>query len=98
MNTSVITRGGMPTSTLITRINAKDKECFLKMCEELGVSASTALNMFVKKCIRDGSILGIELEIRDENGFTTQDVEYLLESIDQLKNGDVIEYKMDVRE
>jgi hypothetical protein len=40
----------------------------------------------------------IELEIRDENGFTTQDVKYLLESIDQLKNGDVIEYKMDVRE
>ena len=88
----------MSTSTLITRVNAKDKECFFKMCEELGVSASTALNMFVKKCIRDGSILGIELEICDENGFTTQDVKYLLESIDQLKNGDVIEYKMDVRE
>lgn len=88
----------MPTSTLSTRVNAQDKDYFLKMCEELGVSASTALNMFVKKCIRDGSILGIELEIRDENGFTTQDVEYLLESIDQLKNGDVIEYKMDVRE
>jgi DNA-damage-inducible protein J len=98
MNTSVIQGGRMSTSTLITRVNAKDKECFLKMCEELGVSASTALNMFVKKCIRDGSILGIELEIRDENGFTTQDVKYLLESIDQLKNGDVIEYKMDVRE
>ena len=64
------------------------------MCEELGVSASTALNMFVKKCIRDGSILGIELEVRDENGFTTQDVEYLLESIEQIKNGNVIEYKV----
>ena len=50
--------------------------------------------MFVKKCIREGSILGIELEVRDENGFTTQDVEYLLESIEQIKNGDVIEYKV----
>lgn len=84
----------MPTSTLITRVNAQDKDYFLKMCEKLGVSASTALNMFVKKCIRDGSILGIELEVRDENGFTTQDVEYLLESIEQIKNGDVIEYKV----
>ena len=84
----------MPTSTLITRVNAQDKVYFLKMCEELGVSASTALNMFVKKCIREGSILGIELEVRDENGFTTQDVEYLLESIEQIKNGDVIEYKV----
>ena len=84
----------MPTSTLITRVNAQDKDYFLKMCEELGVSASTALNMFVKKCIREGSILGIELEVRDENGFTTQDVEYLLESIEQIKNGDVIEYKV----
>ena len=84
----------MPKSTLITRVNAQDKDYFLKMCEELGVSASTALNMFVKKCIREGSILGIELEVRDENGFTTQDVEYLLESIEQIKNGDVIEYKV----
>ena len=84
----------MPTSTLITRVNTQDKDYFLKMCEELGVSASTALNMFVKKCIREGSILGIELEVRDENGFTTQDVEYLLESIEQIKNGDVIEYKV----
>jgi len=84
----------MPTSTLITRVNDQDKDYFLKMCEELGVSASTALNMFVKKCIRDGSILGIELEVRDENGFTTQDVEYLLESIEQIKNGNVIEYKV----
>lgn len=84
----------MPTSILITRVNAQDKDYFLKMCEELGVSASTALNMFVKKCIREGSILGIELEVRDENGFTTQDVEYLLESIEQIKNGDVIEYKV----
>lgn len=84
----------MPTSTLITRVNAQDKDYFLKMCEKLGVSASTALNMFVKKCIRDGSILGIELEVRDENGFTTQDVEYLLESIEQIKNGNVIEYKV----
>ena len=84
----------MLKSTLITRVNAQDKDYFLKMCEELGVSASTALNMFVKKCIREGSILGIELEVRDENGFTTQDVEYLLESIEQIKNGDVIEYKV----
>ncbi len=42
----------MSTSVVRVRLKSEDKNRFASMCEELGLSTSTAFNMFVKDCIK----------------------------------------------
>ncbi len=42
----------MAQSTLSIRINSEDKKGFENFCEQVGMNASVAVNMFVKTVIR----------------------------------------------
>ena len=67
------------------------------MCKDLGISTSTAINMFVRDCIKKQSILGLDCNISeevDENGFTTAYKESLDKSIEQLEQGKVVQYDL----
>lgn len=86
----------MGTSVITIRLNSDDKNTFTSMCEEFGMNTSTAINMFVKDCIRRQSILGLPCsnpEPVDENGFTQAEREYLMKSIAQLEHGQVVRYE-----
>ena len=83
----------MNTSIITARLNNNDKNTFASMCKDLGISTSTAINMFVRDCIRKQSILGLDCNISeevDENGFTKTYKESLDKSIKQLEQGKVV--------
>lgn len=44
------------TTTITTRVNSDDKALFDAFCESVGLTASSAINMFIKATIREGEI------------------------------------------
>lgn len=48
--------GGNMTTTITTRIDSDDKIKFDLFCDSVGISASAAINMFIKATIREGEI------------------------------------------
>ena len=44
------------TTTITTRIDSDDKAKFDLFCDSVGISASAAINMFIKATIREGEI------------------------------------------
>ena len=44
------------TTTITTRVNVEDKNVFDAFCESVGLTASSAINMFIKATIREGEI------------------------------------------
>ena len=83
----------MTTSVLTARLDSDDKNTFASMCKDLGISTGTAINMFVRDCIKKQSILGLDCNISeevDENGFSKAYKESLDKSIEQLDQGKVV--------
>lgn len=44
------------TSIITARVDKKDKAKFESFCNSVGITASSAINMFIKATIRDGEI------------------------------------------
>ena len=44
------------TTTITSRVNSDDKALFDSFCEAVGLTASSAINMFIKATIREGEI------------------------------------------
>lgn len=44
------------TTTITTRVNKEDKEKFDAFCDSVGLTASSAINMFIKATLREGEI------------------------------------------
>ena len=85
----------MTTSIITARLDSNDKNTFASMCKDLGISTSTAINMFVRDCIRKQSILGLDCDISedvDENGFTKEERAFIDRSLAQLDQGKVVKY------
>lgn len=83
----------MNKSIITARLDSNDKNTFASMCKDLGISTSTAINMFVRDCIRKQSILGLDCNISeevDENGFSKAYKESLDKSIEQLEQGKAV--------
>ena len=56
------------TTTLSFRINEDVKKQFEKTCEAMGLSASDALNIFVKKVISEQAIpFDVKAKIKQDN-------------------------------
>ena len=85
----------MNTTIITARLDGNDKNTFASMCKDLGISTGTAINMFVRDCIKKQSILGLDCNISeevDENGFSKSYKESLDKSIEQLEQGKVVKY------
>ena len=75
----------MALSTLTSRIDENDKEMFLAFCDSAGLSASAAINMFVKTVNREHRI---PFEIRvDDPFYSASNQRHLLKSVQELKAG-----------
>lgn len=61
-------------STINLRIDDNDKKEFALLCESLGLSVSTALNMFIKQSVREQS-LALYLSLEIPNSVTVKAME-----------------------
>ena len=62
------------------------RDQFGQVCDELGISMSTALTAFVKQTVRQQRV---SFSLVDENGFTPQDASELKRRLTELQAGAV---------
>lgn len=77
----------MAQATVSARIDSKDKESFDKFCNNVGLSASAAINMFIKNVINEHRF---PFEIREpvpHHNASASDIEALKKGIEQLNAG-----------
>lgn len=75
----------MALSTLTARVDENDKAAFDDFCSSVGLTASAAINMYVKAVVRERKI---PFEIKQDDPFyTTANQEHLRQSLKQLKEG-----------
>lgn len=84
----------MAQATVSARIDSKDKEKFDKFCNNVGLSASAAINMFIKNVINEHRI---PFEIREpvaHYNANANDMEALKKGIEQLNAGKGVEHEL----
>lgn len=75
----------MAQATVSTRIDAKDKERFDKFCDNVGLSTSAALYLFIKNVINEHKI---PFEIREpQAAYNANDIANLEKGIAELNAG-----------
>ena len=76
------------TQTLINfRIDEKTKKQLEEICNELGITMSTAFNIFAKKVIREKRI---PFDVSIDPFYSESNIKAIKESIKQLQKGEVI--------
>ena len=81
----------MAQSTLSIRINSEDKKGFENFCEQVGMNASVAVNMFVKTVIREQRL---PFEVKADTFHSAANMERLEKSVKQLKAGKGKEHEL----
>lgn len=84
----------MAQATVSARIDSKDKERFDKFCNNVGLSASAAIYMFIKNVINEHRI---PFEIREPTArynAKANDIEALKKGIEQLNAGKGVEHEL----
>ena len=75
----------MALTTLTSRVEEQDKAAFDDFCSSVGLTASAAINMYVKVVVRDRKI---PFEINQEDPFySATNQAHLMKAIQQLKEG-----------
>ena len=80
------------TATITTRVNSDDKALFDAFCASVGLTASSAINMFIKATIREGEI---PFKIKADPFYSEANQALLRKSIKQLEETGWLRYKMD---
>ena len=75
----------MALSTLTSRVDENDKEKFISFCDSAGLTASAAINMFVKAVNREHRI-PFEIKV-DDPFYSASNQQHLLKSVQELKAG-----------
>ena len=77
----------MAQTNMTIRLNDVDKSQFYSICERIGLSASTAINVFIKAVIKEERI-PFELSAKSENDFYNKaNIQHLEEQVKLYKNG-----------
>ena len=78
----------MAQATISARVDSKDKERFDKFCENVGISTSAAIYMFVKNVINEHKI---PFEIREpQAAYNAKNMAFLKESAEELNSGKIV--------
>lgn len=81
----------MTQTILSVRLNSRDKKGFESFCEQVGMNASVAINMFVKTVLREQRL---PFEIKTDPFYSETNMERLEKSIRQLETGKGIEHEL----
>ena len=76
----------MGQSTISARIDSKDKSDFDKFCNNVGLSASTAINLFVKAVLRENRI-PFDIVQSPDPFYSDSNQSYVLKSVQELREG-----------
>ncbi len=76
----------MAQSTLTARIDSNDKARFDAFCSNVGMSSSTAINMFVKAVLRENRI-PFEIAQPIDPFFCKSNMAYVKKSVKELREG-----------
>ncbi len=76
----------MAQSTLTARIDSNDKAKFDAFCSNVGMSSSTAINMFVKAVLRENRI-PFEIAQPIDPFFSESNMAYVKKSVKELREG-----------
>lgn len=76
----------MAQSTISARIDSKDKTDFDSFCNNVGLSASTAINLFIKAVLRENRI-PFDIAASPDPFYSEANQSYILKSVQELKNG-----------
>lgn len=74
----------MAQTTLNIRVNSDDKREFEQFCNETGLNVSVAVNMFMKKVIKEQKI---PFEISADPFYSKENMARLQKSIDDVRSG-----------
>ena len=84
----------MALVTLTSRVEEADKASFEDFCSAVGMTASTAVNMYVKVVVRDRKL---PFEISQENSdpfYSEINQSHLMKAIQQLKEGKEVAHEL----
>lgn len=73
-------------ATISARIDSKDKTAFDEFCDTVGMSTSTAINLFVKAVLREKRI-PFEISLSSDPFYSKVNQAYVLKSVEELRNG-----------
>ena len=76
----------MAQTSLNIRMDSDLKKDFAKLCDEIGMSMSTAFCVFAKAAVRKQGI-PFEVTTLDENGFTPEEAAEILRAVEDVKAG-----------
>ena len=75
----------MALATLTSRVDEMDKAAFDSFCASVGITTSSAINMYVKAVLREKRI---PFEIKQEDPFySPANQAYIMKSVAELKAG-----------
>ncbi len=82
------------TTTITARLESDDKIMFDAFCESVGITASAAINMFIKATLREGEI---PFKIKADPFYSDTNQERLRQSVKELEEtgGTVHEIDLD---
>lgn len=83
------------TTTITTRVNSGDKAAFDAFCESVGITASSAINLFIKATLREGEI---PFKIKADPFYSESNQARLKKSIKELEEtgGTIHDIDLDV--
>ena len=73
------------------RAEPKLKERFEQICDEIGLSVNAALNIFVKRVVRDRRI---PFELSADPFFCESNIKHLIHSAELARAGEVTEHEL----
>lgn len=76
----------MALTTLTARVDQNDKAAFDAFCSDVGLNASTAVNLFVKAVIREKRI-PFEIAQTADPFFSEDNLAYVKKSVRELREG-----------
>lgn len=84
----IIGRGDIMAQTLVNfRIDEETKKEMEKVCDELGMTVTTALNIFIKKMTREKRI---PFDVSIDPFYSKSNMKAINESIKELEEGKVV--------
>ena len=74
----------MTQATISARVDSNDKTAFDSFCNDVGISSSTAINMFIKAVLREHRI---PFSINNDPFYSESNMAFLREGVQALNSG-----------
>ena len=74
----------MAQATISARVDSNDKIAFDSFCNDVGISSSTAINMFIKAVLREHRI---PFSINNDPFYSESNMAFLREGVQALNSG-----------